>query len=342
MARSENQRLKLFYLRDYLFEATDENHTVKRKDIINYLQKEYGISVERKTIYTDIDILDEYGVDIEYDATTQGYKIRERDFTLEEILLLIDSIQSSKFITQKYVKEISDKLKKFASKHERKMLDRRSYVPNRIRNMNESAFSGLDDIHACIANDKKLSFRYFTYGVKKEKLYRRNGEIYIASPYALIWNENNYYLLAFEGNTMKHFRVDKMDNVKPLDSEREGKDEFKKLNLSERSTKVFSMYGGKEERVGLRFSNHLTGVVIDRFGKDVSMRPDGQDHFTVSVKVEISPQFYGWLCGLKRDVRIISPDTIVKEMAEYVSSIAEMYQTEENTLDSSVELSKDD
>lgn len=339
MTQSENKRLKLLYLRDYLLENTDENHTVKLTDIINHLQTAHGIEVERKTIYTDFSLLKEYGIEIEYDAQAQGYRIVERVFEPYELQLLVDSVQSSKFITAKIAKEISDKLKKFASKHERKTLDRQNYVPNRIRNMNDSAFYGLNDIHACIANDKRLSFRYFTYTVKKEKSYRKKGEVYVVSPYGLIWNDSNYYLLAFERGRMKHFRVDKMDSVTALDEEREGKDAFKALNLSERSSKLFSMYGGKEERVGLRFSNHLTGVVIDRFGKDdISMRPDGEDHFTVNVAVEISPQFFGWLCGLRRGVKIVSPDTVIKEMGEYVSSIAEMYQTEAKTKDSDIEL----
>ena len=135
---------------------------------------------------------------------------------------------------------------------------------------------------------------------------------------------------------MKHFRIDKMDTITALNEEREGQEAFEALKLSERSTKVFSMYGGKEERVGLRFRNHLTGVVIDRFGKDVAMRADGQNHFITNVTVEISPQFFGWLCGLGRGVKILSPDGVVKEMGDYTLSIAKMYQTDENTRENDI------
>jgi hypothetical protein len=222
MPRSENQRLKLLYLRDYLLENTDENHTVEATDIINHLQTTHDIDVERKTIYSDIKLLGEdgYGLDIEYDAQAQGYKVREREFTLDELQLLVDSIQSSKFITAKYAKEISDKLKKFASRHDRRTLERQSYVPNRIRSMNESASSGLENIHACIAENKKLTFRYFTYTPNKEKSYLKKGGAYVASPYALVWDDNNYYLqLIYLKNKTESDRIKEWHMIKNTNNE---------------------------------------------------------------------------------------------------------------------------
>lgn len=330
MAHSEDKRKKLLYMLQYLLENTDENHFAKTPDIIEYLENTYSVTVERKTIYTDIKLLQDYGeaIDLEivYDAREKGYKVMQREFELDDLQLLIDSVQSSKFITQRKAKELTDKLKRQTSRHNRPTLDRRAYVANRIRNMNDSAFYGLDNIHAAIAEGIKISFRYFNYNISKEKEY--NKKSYAASPFALLWNEGNYYLLAYEGGKMKHFRVDKMDNVKLMDEKREGKDTFKALNLSERSTKVFSMYGGKEETVTLRFSNHLTGVVIDRFGKDVGIRPDGDKHFIVHVAVEVSPQFFGWLCGLGKAVRLVSPAPIVEQLRDYVKGIAGMYEAD--------------
>ena len=221
---------------------------------------------------------------------------------------------------------MTDKLKKQTSRHNRSILDRRAFVDNRIRNMNDSAFYGLDNIHAAIAEDKKITFRYFNYNIQKEKKY--NKKSYIASPFALLWNDGNHYLLAFESGKMKHFRVDKMDNVKLLDERRYGKEEYNTLRVSERSTKLFSMYGGAEERITLRFSNHLTGVVIDRFGKDIVMRPDGKNHFTIIVSVEVSNQFFGWLCGLGKAVKLVSPAPIVEQLKDYVMGIAGMYEVD--------------
>ena len=266
---------------------------------------------------------------MEIERENGTYRVIEREFELYELQLLVDSVQASKFITHDKAKEITEKLKKLASRYDRKTLERRSYVANRIRNENDSVFYHIDNIHIAIAEKKKISFKYFTYTIDKNRSYMRNGEPYIASPYALLWNDNNYYLIAYEDGKIKHFRVDKMDSIKVLDDEEiDGIGAFDALKLDERSSKVFSMYGGEEERVTLRFRNHLTGVVIDRFGKDILMLKDGENHFTVSVAVEVSPQFYGWLCGLGKAVKIVSPDGVVEKMADYVAGIVEMYKTD--------------
>ncbi|MDL2287916.1 WYL domain-containing protein [Oscillospiraceae bacterium OttesenSCG-928-F05] len=331
MAQSEDKRKKLLYILQYLLEHTDENHIAKTPDIIEYLENTYEIEVERKTIYTDIKLIqdfgDEFNLEIVYDPTTKGYKVAQREFDLDELQLIIDCVQATKFITQRKVKELTDKLKRLTSRHSRPTLDkRRPYVADRIRNMNNSAFYGLDNIYAAIADDRKITFRYFNYNTQKEKEYNKRS--YTTSPYALLLNDGNYYLLAFESGKMKHFRVDKMDNVKLTDEKRDGKEAARALNLSERSTKLFSMYGGKEEQITLRFSNHLTGVVIDRFGKDITMRPDGDKHFTIHVAVEISPQFFGWLCGLGKAVKLVSPILVVEQFQDYVKGISGMYEAD--------------
>lgn len=332
MAKSENQKLKLLYLRDYLLENTDEDNSVKTADIINHLQKIHDISAERKSIYSDLGTLIDYGVDIDEEERKNGnYKILSRDFQLYELQLLIDSIQSSKFIPSETAQQITDKVKRFASRNDRKKLDRRNYVANRIRSMNKSVFNYVDDIHICIAENKKLTFKYINYELRGKKTYMKKGEFYIVSPYALLWNDNNYYLLAYENGTMKHFRVDKMEKIAVVNEERNGQDEYKALNIDKRSTKLFSMFAGKEEHVELRFSNHITGVIVDRFGGDIFVLKDkdSENHSTVGVNVEVSQQFFGWLCGLGKAVKLLSPDSVVKKMAEYVVGISKMYETGE-------------
>ena len=326
--RSQNQRLKLLYLLDYLLEQTDETHTVKVQEIIEHFDNYHKIPIEQKTVCSDLHLLDEYGYETQYDGRTRGWRIVEREFETQELQLLIDSVQSSRFITQKQAKNLTDKLKAKASRFDRVLLDRRCYVPNRVRSSNDSVFYHLDDIHAAIANDWKITFQYFYFSPQKQKVYYKKGGKYTASPYALLWSENNYYLLAYESGKMKHFRVDKMDGIELLTQKREGKEVFKDMKLSERSLRVFSMYSGKVQRVKLRFSNHLANVVIDRFGKDITMIPDDEKHFTIHTDIEVSPQFYGWLCGLGRGVRVVSPPEVVEEMGNYVKKIAEMYETD--------------
>ena len=247
----------------------------------------------------------------------------EREFDTQELQLLIDSVQASRFITQKKAKELTDKLKAKASRFDRVLLDRRCYVPNRVRSVNNSVFYHLDDLHTAIANDWQITFKYFYFTPKKQKEYYK--KTYSASPYALLWSDNNYYLLAYEGGKMKHFRVDKMDGIDIVYQKREGKDAFKELKLTERSLRMFSMFSGKVQKVKIRFSNHLANVVIDRFGQDLVMYPDDEKHFTIHTDIEVSPQFYGWLCGLGKAARILAPAEVVEEMGNYVKGIAEMY-----------------
>lgn len=324
----DDKRAKLLYILAYLWENTDEDHTVMNSEIREHFQNNFSISLDSRTIAADIKLLNDFGqtagFEIEYDASAKGYKMIQRGFELDELQLLIDSVQSSKFITQRKAKILTDKLKQQASKYDRPTLDRRAYVVNRIRNMNDSALYGVDNIHAAIAEDKKINFRYFKYNVRKEKEYYKKN--YSASPYALLWNGGNYYLIAYESGRVKHFRVDRMDKVTLAKDRRDGKEVFNALKISERTTKVFSMYGGKEEQIRLRFGNHLSGVVIDRFGSDIMMIPDGDEHFTVSISVEVSAQFYGWLCGLGKSVRVLAPAAVVDGMKKHIEGIASMYQ----------------
>ncbi len=321
--RSNNQRLKLFYLLDYLLEKTDETYTVKVQEIIEHFENYYKIPVEQKTVCSDLHLLDEYGYETQYDGRTRGWRIIVREFDTQELQLLIDSVQASRFITQKKAKELTDKLKAKASRFDRVLLERRCYVPNRVRSMNDKIFYSLDDLHIAIANDWQITFRYFYFTPKKERAYYK--KTYSASPYALLWSDNNYYLLAYESGKMKHFRVDKMDGIDIVRTKREGKEVFKDMKLNERSLRMFSMFSGKVQKVKIRFSNHLANVVIDRFGRDVVMVPDDEKHFTIHTDIEVSPQFFGWLCGLGRGARILAPAEVVEEMGNYVKGIAEMY-----------------
>lgn len=321
--RSQNQRLKLLYLLDYLLEQTDETHTVKVQEIIDHFDNYHKIPIEQKTVCSDLHLLDEYGYETQYDGRTRGWRIIGREFETQELQLLIDSVQASRFITQKKAKELTDKLKAKASRFDRVLLERRCYVPNRVRSMNDKIFYSLDDLHIAIANDWQITFRYFYFTPKKERAYYK--KTYSASPYALLWSDNNYYLLAYESGKMKHFRVDKMDGIELLAQKREGKEVFKDMKLSERSLRMFSMFSGKVQKVKIRFSNHLANVVIDRFGKDITMIPEDEKHFTIHTDIEVSPQFFGWLCGLGRGVRILAPSEVVEDMGNYVKGIAEMY-----------------
>jgi len=314
MAKSANQKLKILYLMDILLKYTDESHMLTVNDLISKLS-ENGISAERKTIYDDIEALRQFGFDIVMEKTkTYGYYIATRDFELPELKLLADSVLSSKFITEKKTLQLIKKLEGLMSKHDAGKLRRQVYVQNRVKSMNESIYYSVDTLHEAIGEDKKINFKYFNYDIQKRQVFRKDGEPYIVSPVALTWSEENYYLIAYseERNCITHFRVDRMNNVKKMKEQRNR--EVNKFNLAEYTKKVFGMFGGEEADVKLKVNKKLISGVIDRFGKDIIMVPDGEDHFTILVRVAISPIFFGWLFQFGDLCEVIEPPELKNEL----------------------------
>ena len=256
-------------------------------------------------------------------ATVSDSKEKHEGLTIELMEKIIARQPNSEALKSEYNEFVAFWGKEVEDKYDRVMLERRCYVPNRVRSKNDSIFYHLDELHTAIANDWQITFRYFYYNQKKEKVFYK--KTYSASPYAMLWSDNNYYLLAYEKGEMKHFRVDKMEQIKIVPQKREGKEAFRKLDITARPLRMFNMYSGEIKKVKIRFSNHLANVVIDRFGQDIVMVPDDEKHFTIHTDIEVSPQFYGWLCGLGRGVRILAPAEVVEEMGKYVKGIAEMY-----------------
>lgn len=327
MAKSSNQKLKLLYLLRYLMQHSDEAHPVSMAQIIEELARN-GISAERKSVYDDVEALRLFGVDIvQLKGKNGGYYIGERDFELPELKLLVDSVQSSKFITQDKTHKLIKKIESLASLYDGQLLQRQVFVTNRVKSMNESIYYAVDVISDAITQNKKIRYQYFEYTVDKEKKLRHDGAFYEVSPFALIWDDENYYMLAWDSaaEIMKHYRVDKMQKVSLADGEREGLTDFEKTDMSAYTKTVFGMFGGEEQKVKLRFSNHLVGAVLDRFGRDTIIIKDGDEHFTVTVTVVVSPQFFGWVFGFGKDVEIISPEEVRTEMKKQAEEICRNY-----------------
>ena len=323
MAKLSNQKLKLLILKDYLEKYSDENHVIKMSQIIDHLAAN-GISAERKSIYSDIETLRNYGVDIEMGAVdkTTGYYVANRKFQTAELKLLVDAVQCSRFITHKKSFELIKKLEELTSCHIAKTFQRQVLVNDRIKHMNESIYYNTDKIHNAIADNKKISFKYFEYNLKKEYVFRKNGAKYLVSPLVLVWNDSNYYMVGYdsESQMIRNYRVDKMMNISVTKEKREGLDRFDSEASARYTQKMFSMYNGKEQSIKLWFSNHLVGVVIDRFGKDISIYPDN-DGFTIHVNVMVSPQFFGWLSGLGKDAKIVAPAMVAQQYKQHLRDI---------------------
>lgn len=331
MSRGSNQKLKLIYLMKILLEKTDDEHGLTLAEILTELAR-YDITAERKSIYADFESLRLYGLDIISEQRSKNvyYHIGSREFELPELKLLVDAVQSSKFITEKKSKQLIKKLEGFASKYEAKELHRQVYVQGRIKTMNESIYYNVDKIHQAIGQNVQIKFQYYQWNVDKEMELRHNGIFYQISPWELIWDDEYYYLVGYDSKAeiMKHFRVDKMLKISLLDEKREGKDFFDDVDMASYSKKRFGMFDGKEQTVKLECENRFAGVIIDRFGKDVSLRKTNDGHFVVNVDVAVSGQFLGWVMALGDGVRIVEPEEVVAFIRNRIDILSKIYRND--------------
>lgn len=328
MAKSINQKLKLIYILHFLEEFTDENHALSTQEIIDMLEQ-VDIMAERKSIYDDMQRLADYGYDILQSKSKEkkGYYLASRDFELAELKLLVDAVQSSKFITRKKSRELISKLEKLASKHQAKELQRAVYVADRVKTMNESIYYTIDAIHRAMNENCRISFQYSEWGTDKKLHFRKNGERYEVSPYQLIWNDSNYYLVAYDevSEELRHYRVDKISSVVQLKGERKGSERFHNFNPAIYSSKTFAMFGGEEEKVTIWFDRFLIGVVLDRFGSDVDLRVYDDGSFYIITTLQISSQFFAWIAGFGNRCKIMSPQNVVQDYQQYLQEILEIY-----------------
>lgn len=328
MAKSSNQKLKILYLMKIMLENTDDRHCLTINQIIEKLNA-YGVSAERKSLYDDFEALRVFGVDIEKKlGKTVGYYVACRDFELPELKLLVDAVQSSKFITRKKSEELIRKIESFTSKYEASQLQRQVYVANRIKTMNESIYYIVDDINSAIADNLQISFKYFDWNEKKEKVLRHDEKLYTVSPWALTWDDENYYMIAFESesNKIKHYRVDKMVGITVLSKNRDGEKEFKNFDMALYSKKTFGMFGGEDTEVTLICKNELAGIIIDRFGRDVPFRNIDEEHFEITAKVAVSPLFLTWLMNFGADIKIVSPQNVIEEFKNIAKAALSPYE----------------
>lgn len=327
MAKSSNQKLKLLYLMEFLLQKSDEAHPVSVQQMIDELAF-HGIKAERKSIYDDLEALRSFGMDIvQARGRTTGYYVGMRDFELPELKLLVDSVQSSKFITQKKTLSLIKKIESLGSSYDAQLLQRQVFVRNRVKSMNESVYYNVDEISGAITRDRAIRFKYYDFSITKERSFRKNGEWYEISPFSLMWDDENYYMLGYDSaaKKLKHYRVDKMTEISALDRCRDGKDEYSDVDMSEYSKQVFGMFTGRVQTVRLRFANHLVGAVIDRFGRDIVIVASDIERFTVSVDVAVSPQFYAWLFAFGTEVEILSPESVRAEMKNRLRELSEKY-----------------
>ena len=322
-------KMKMLHLVRIFTQDTDDEHALTLQEIISKLDA-VNIKADRKTLYDDFEELREYGYDIIAEQRNRNtyYHLGAREFELPELKLLVDSVQAAKFITTRKSRDLIRKLEKHVSRYQAEQLHRQVYIAGRVKAMNESIYYNIDKLHEAINRGVQIRFQYGQWNVNKEIELRRDGAWYRVSPWALTWDNENYYLVAYdaEAKMIKHYRVDKMLRITALEEARLGKETFKAFDMAKYAKSVFGMFTGEETAVTLVAENHMAGVVIDRFGKDISIKPLDEAHFQADVSVTISPQFLGWIIALGKSIRIVGPDEVINRMKAEIKRLNEQYQ----------------
>lgn len=329
MAKSANQKLKLPVLQRFLLKHSDEDHPVSIQSMIEELER-WDIKAERKSLYDDMETLRAFGLDVQCrKGRDGGWFIGEREFELAELKLLVDAVQSSKFITRKKSDALIGKLESLAGIHQARQLQRQVYVTDRVKTMNESIYYNVDELHTALGQRRAVTFRYFDYNSRKEKVFRHNKKVYTVSPCALVWESENYYLVGWDHDhrQVRHYRVDKMAEITLTDLPLQGQ-AAEGFNVAGYAKKHFGMYSGTDAQVKLRCREELAGVVLDRFGQQTMLVPDGEGYFTVTVTAVVSPQFWGWLFGLGDGVELVSPQWAAQEYVQRLEQVKSRYQSE--------------
>lgn len=329
MPKSDNQKLKIFYLLDYLQRYSHAGHPVTATELADMLKQRHDINCERKTIYSDIAALQEYGVDIvAAPGKKGGYYIASRNFELSELKLLIDAVQSSRFLTEKKTRELIGKLCSQCNEHDASLMRREVLVSGRVKSMNESIYYNVDAIQEAIAQNRQISFRYFDWDINGQRRYRDRE--YIASPYGLCQDNENYYLLAHSPrHGVTSYRVDRMEKIRLTEDSRIPCPELAGEGLTRYASRMFQMFSGEPTTVKFRFHRELANAVMDRFGRDTMLIPDGEDHFVFTAQVAVSPLFFGWLLGFGTKARILYPQWVIDQCTDLCQTILKQYQTSE-------------
>ena len=324
MPKSDNQKLKILHILDYLQKNSNEDRLVTAQELIRVLDQK-GIRCDRKTVYSDIAALQDYGVDIvSVPGKNGGYYIASRIFELPELKLLIDAVQSSKYLTQKKSRELIEKLCMQCNEQDASLMKRSVLVSGRVKSMNETIYYNVDAIQEAISQNKQITFRYFDWGMDRRRHYREKE--YAASPYGLCQDNENCYLLAHsERYGVTSYRVDRMSDIALSTQTRTPCPELTGKALTEHANRLFQMYSGDAVNVKMRFHKSLLNVVIDRFGKDIMLIPDGEDHFNFTVNVAVSPMFLSWVMGFGSKAKILYPQAVVEQCKELCRQIMSQY-----------------
>ncbi len=319
MAKSENSKLKCLMILKILCKYSNSDHPLNATKINDYLS-EFNLESERKSIYRDIEVLKNAGFNIE--STREGFYAGDLLFELPELKLLVDAVQSSSFITAKKTKEIVQKLTTLTNDYDALQLNRQLFLSKK-KTENEKIFYLVDKLQQAISQNKPVTFKYFDYTIRKEKKYRRNSSRYHLLPYALLWENQQYYCIGYSEKyqNFSHYRVDRMDDIEVLNDPQDKID----LDLDEYTSKVFGMFTGQDETVTLSVDQSLANVIFDTFSKDVLISQSDEKSFTIHVKVSISEPFIAWIMQFQGKIKVLSPLSLIEKIKKQAQDLLSQY-----------------
>ena len=327
MAESYIQKMRPLLILEYLQKNSHSTKLVRTPELIAYLEETAGIGCDRKTIYSDIKALIECDFDIcAVPGRNGGYYMETTsEFERSELKLLIDAVCSSRYLTEEKARDLVEKLCRLCNEQDGLLLKRSVLVSGRVKSMNKSIYYNVDRIQDAITQNKQIRFRYFDWDVGGKRRYREKE--YLASPYGLCQDNDNCYLLAFSArHGITSYRVDRMSDISLTDESRTPCPELTGKALYQHANRLFQMYSGEPTQVKLRFHRELLNAVIDRFGHDLMLIPDGEDHFSVSVNVAVSPMFLSWIIGFGQKAKVLYPQSVVQACKDLCRQAMEQYQ----------------
>jgi predicted DNA-binding transcriptional regulator YafY len=325
MSKDWEKTLRPLYILRYLNQRTDSESGITEQEIHDMLLEDTRKDWDRRLIYDDIHALQSFGFDISKKGRPDQYCLNKRVFTLPELKILVDAVQSSRFITAEDSQNLIQKIMSFCSNREARELSRSVYVQNRIKTPNDAGYSNVDKIYSAINANREITFRYFNWDENKKPFFKKHQRR--VSPFALAWSDENYYLIAWnpDSNGIRHYRVDKMVDLEMTDRPREGCQNYEHTNTAIYTSKLFGMFGGNTSLVRLLCENSMAGVMIDRFGTEPVFFKEDAEHFSLSVSVVPSQQFYGWILGLGNKVQILAPSSVVDGMRQHLEKVQNLY-----------------
>lgn len=316
MSQKNWQKIKLVKLLELLRQESDEQHPLSTNQICDYMLS-IDIPCDRRVVSHDVGLLNEMGIEVleTWAGKSKAYYIEDRSFSVPELKILIDAVQAASFITDKKSEELIDKLAHLGGTHRAEILKSNLVCFNTRKHSNEHIYYNVDALETAIQRQKKVIFRYFDIDIDREKVYRRDGHHYVVEPVALVYNEDNYYAVVYSSrhDNTANYRIDRMDSVEVIDEDISDKAVELRGQVAEYTGQAIKMYGGEPKTVALEFEKNLTGAVYDRFGEGVNMMTSVEDRNIATVKVQLSPTFWGWLFQFGKQMRVISPDEVVKE-----------------------------